>query len=136
MEDKLITKDALGREVKDLSIIRWWGIDRKEIDWFPQINYDKCARCGVCFISCGRRVFDWDKKEDRPIVARPYNCMVACQTCLNLCPCGAIEFPNIEIVKKMSVKAKIVKKAFEIMKDIRDKEETLNSKETEIDPDA
>jgi len=50
MEEETFSKDVLGREVKDLSNIAWWGIDRKEIEWFPQINYDKCARCGVCFI--------------------------------------------------------------------------------------
>ena len=127
--------DASGREVKDLSSIPWWGIDRKEIPWYPTINYDKCARCGVCFVSCGRRVFDWDKNEDKPVVARPYNCMVACQTCANLCPCGAIEFPDIELVRKLAAKAQVVKKAFQILAPIV-KRTKVSPEETQIKPNA
>jgi len=44
---------------------KWFGIPREEIDWFPKIDEEKCI-----------------------------NCMVACQTCSNLCPAGAIAFAN------------------------------------------
>ena len=132
---KIIGKDALGRPVKDLSSISWWGIDRKQIDWYPKIDYDKCAHCGICFISCGRRVFDWDKKEDKPLVAYPYNCMVACQTCANLCPCGAIEFPDTDGIKKLLNKAKVIKKAFEILEPIQE-EEKIDEDSTQIEPEV
>ncbi len=135
MKNKDIIKDALGREVKDLSSIKWWGIERTEINWFPTINYDKCAGCGICFISCGRRVFDWDTEKDRPYVARPYNCMVACQTCANICPCGAITFPEIDTIRKLGIKAKIVKKAFEIIEPIRKREKIPSDSETQIKPE-
>ncbi len=135
MEAKEIKTDALGREVKDLSTISWWGLDRKSIEWYPKIDYDKCIRCGVCFISCGRRVFDWNIKDDKPIVARPYNCMVACQTCANICPCNAIEFPDLRLIKRLSGKAKIVKKAIEKIKEIT-VEEQLDAQETEIRPNV
>ncbi|WP_297510567.1 ferredoxin family protein [Thermococcus sp.] len=111
----VIGKDALGREVKDLSVIPWWGVDRREIDWYPKINYDVCAGCGICFVTCGRRVFDWDVERSVPIVARPYNCMVGCNTCAMLCPCNAIEFPPKEYLRKWVAKAKVTKKAFEIV---------------------
>ncbi len=113
-EPPVIGKDALGREIKDLSVIPWWGVDRKEIEWYPTINYDRCAGCGLCFVSCGRRVFDWDTKKGRPVVARPYNCLVGCNTCQNLCPCNAISFPSVEYVKKL-VARYAVKKAFAIV---------------------
>lgn len=61
----LIGKDALGREVRDLSKVPWWGVDRKEIEWYPTIDYDKCVTCGICFVTCGRRVFDFDKKREK-----------------------------------------------------------------------
>lgn len=67
----VIGRDALGREVKDLSVIPWWGVDRKEIEWYPKINYSVCARCGLCFITCGRRVFDWDTEEESPLLRGP-----------------------------------------------------------------
>jgi NAD-dependent dihydropyrimidine dehydrogenase PreA subunit len=137
MESKntpVIGKDALGREIRDLSKIPWWGVDRKAIEWYPVINYDKCATCGICFVTCGRRVFDFDRKEGKVIVARPYNCMVACQTCMNLCPTGAISFPDVSYIKKLVAQNKIVKKAFEIIKPLLP-DEHLSTKETETNPE-
>ena len=114
----LIGKDALGREVRDLSVLPCWGIQRKEIKWYPEIDYGKCVGCGLCFITCGRRVFDWDKRERKPLVARPYNCMVACTTCQKLCPANAIIFPEDVYVKRLVATAGIVKKAREMLEDI------------------
>ncbi len=128
----VVGKDKLGREVRDLSVIKWWGVDRKEIEWYPKINYERCARCGLCFIGCGRRVFDWDDKEDKPIVARPYNCMVGCQTCANLCPCGAIEFPDVSYAKRWVAEAEVLRKAFEIMEPIRPKLKKPSDDETRL----
>ncbi len=131
---QIIGKDKLNREVKDLSSVNWWGMDRKEISWYPTINYDKCMSCGICFITCGHRVFDWDTDNDLPIVAHPYNCMVACQTCANLCPCGAIEFPEPREIKRMIAKAKVVKKAFDIMEPLKGKS-SLSENETQTKPE-
>lgn len=122
-EAPVIGKDALERPVKDLSVIPWWGIERKKIEWYPTINYDLCATCGICFITCGRRVFDWDKEEGKPIVARPYNCMVGCSTCATLCPCNAIEFPSKEYIKKLVIENGIIRKAFEITKPLTKKKD-------------
>ncbi|MCD6372995.1 MAG: ferredoxin family protein [Thermococcus sp.] len=122
-EALVIGKDALGRPVKDLSVIPWWGVDRKDIEWYPKINYDRCAGCGICFITCGRRVFEWDRENGKPVVARPYNCMVGCSTCATLCPCDAIEFPPKEYIKKLVVENGIIRKAFDITTPLNKKNE-------------
>jgi len=131
----VIGKDALGREVKDLSVIPWWGLDRKEIEWYPRINYSVCARCGLCFVTCGRRVFDWDTEDGKPVVARPYNCLVGCNTCSMVCPCNAIEFPPKEYVKKLVVEHGVIRKAFEITKPLtKGKGERTNGAESVFNP--
>jgi len=134
-EAPVIGKDALGRPVKDLSVIPWWGVDRKDIEWYPRINYDRCAGCGICFITCGRRVFEWDRENGKPVVARPYNCMVGCSTCATLCPCDAIEFPPKEYIKRLVIENNIISKAFDITKPLREKkEEKVEGTESEFNP--
>jgi len=124
----LIGKDALDREVRDLSVIPWWGLERKTVEWYPRIDPDKCSGCGVCFITCGRRVYDWDQETDRSVVTHPYNCQVACTTCANLCPSKAIEFPSVDEAHHAAAKAQVVKKAYQKTKHIRnkDKDRPLN----------
>ncbi len=134
MNPPVVSKDKLGREVKDLSVVKWWGIDRKEIKWFPEIDYDACIGCGVCFVTCGRRVFDWDTELGKPVVAMPYNCMVACQTCANLCPSGAIKFPSKDEVKHLVAKAGVVKKAFEMIEPITKIEKNTEGVESKFNP--
>ncbi len=129
----VIGKDALGRVVKDLSMVPWWGMDRPEIKWYPTIDYDKCATCGICFVTCGRRVFDFDAKDKKVVVAYPDNCMVACQTCANLCPTGAISFPDASYIKTLVARNKVVKKAFEIIRPLLSKE-NLSEEEVETKP--
>ncbi len=131
----ILGKDALGRVVRDLSVESWWGLSRKEIDWSPSIDYDKCATCGICFVTCGRRVFDFDKDQKRIVVARPYNCMVACQTCANLCPTNAISFPDVKYIKILVARNKVVKKAFQaICRLIQDEE--ISERDMETHPDS
>ena len=129
----IIGRDALGRVVRDLSVVPWWGMDRMEIDWSPRIDYDKCATCGICFVTCGRRVFDFDKNEKRMVVAHPNNCMVACQTCANLCPTGAISFPEVGYIKTLVARNKVVKKAFEAICHLI-QDEGLSEEEMETQP--
>ncbi len=49
----------------------WHGIPRNEIDWHPVVNDKKCIGCGLCFLTCGKGVyqFDWDRKKS--VVVHP-----------------------------------------------------------------
>ncbi len=93
---------------------KYWGIPRSEIPWFPKINTDKCTGCLTCVNFCQNGVYTveenpnpdrsslrrWDKLKKRPRVENPFNCVVGCSACAQLCPVGAIEFPERkEIVK-------------------------------------
>ncbi len=88
---------------------KWHGIDRKEIPWFPTINYDKCIGCNLCFVSCGRMVYEYDEEKRKPIVVKPYNCLVGCSTCGTICPVDAIDFPDPSIIKKIEKEKKVLK---------------------------
>ena len=76
----------------DQKFAKFHGINRDKIDWHPVIDESKCIGCGMCVTSCGRGVYKFDFKSKKSKVANPDNCMVACITCANLCPMGAISF--------------------------------------------
>lgn len=121
-EVPVLGRDAAGRVIVDFSKTMWWGIPRKEIPWYPRIDYEKCVECGLCFWICAKRVvYDWDFKKNKPVVARPYNCVVGCLTCANLCPENAIVFPSLEELRKWRDKAKAVDKAREKIEELRKK---------------
>jgi NAD-dependent dihydropyrimidine dehydrogenase PreA subunit len=84
----------------------WHGIPRETIPWFPTVNLDKCIGCELCFVTCGRGVFEMRDQKAHPV--RPYNCMVGCTTCANICPTQAIAFPDKEIVQKIEREHKIL----------------------------
>ena len=94
----------------------WFGVPRKEIPWYPRIDPGQCIGCGFCAAICGRGVYKYDFEIKRPIVAEPYHCLVGCQTCANLCPVGAIEFPEPETLKKYVSKYKVFPKVKEVLK--------------------
>ncbi|RLG75897.1 MAG: 4Fe-4S ferredoxin [Thermoprotei archaeon] len=115
----VIGKDILGRPIRDFSGSEWWGVPRKEIPWYPRINYDRCIGCGICFLTCsGRVVYDWDFSTMKPIVARPYNCMVGCDTCAKLCPRDAIVFPHLSELRAWRDKAGAVAKARKTLEEL------------------
>ncbi|MCM8780004.1 MAG: ferredoxin family protein [Candidatus Omnitrophica bacterium] len=76
--------------------------------WFPTIDFEKCVGCKECFNFCRNGVYEWDEENNRPIVARPYNCVVGCSACANLCNGEAIKFPTkkelMEAVNKIQGK--------------------------------
>ncbi len=86
------------------------GYPREEIGWFPTIDSEKCVKCGMC-MNCGKNVYDWT--ENGAKVARPFDCVVGCTTCANLCLGNAISFPEIDVVretyKKQGIWAKVKK---------------------------
>lgn len=95
---------------KDLSTQLWHGIPRKDIPWYPVIEADKCIGCELCFLSCGREVFEVaEEKPHKATVERPYNCMVGCSTCATVCPTEAIIFPDRDLIWKIERQNKIFK---------------------------
>jgi Pyruvate/2-oxoacid:ferredoxin oxidoreductase delta subunit len=84
----------------------WHGIARDTIPWFPTVNHDKCIGCELCFVTCGRGVYDVHDHKAWP--ERQYDCMVGCTTCANICPAQAITFPDKQIVQKVEREHKIL----------------------------
>jgi NAD-dependent dihydropyrimidine dehydrogenase PreA subunit len=76
-------------------------IPREKIPWFPRIDYEKCRGCRTCFDFCKNRVYEWENGEPpHPKVTNPYNCVLGCSACAQLCPVGAISFPTVEEMRK------------------------------------
>jgi len=74
------------------------GFPREKVEWFPTIDSAKCVKCGMC-MNCGKDVYDWINEGAK--VARPYNCVVGCQSCANLCLGNAITFPDVASVRQL-----------------------------------
>lgn len=88
--------------VKDLSNSLWHGVPRREIPWFPEVDAEACIGCQLCFVTCGREVFEMTADTpSRAEVARPYNCMVGRSTCAMVCPTDAISFPDKDLVRRV-----------------------------------
>jgi MinD superfamily P-loop ATPase len=73
------------------------GLQREEINWYPTIDSSKCLKCGTC-MNCGKKVYDWSSDKGA-IVARPFDCVVGCNTCANLCQGVAITFPDVQYIR-------------------------------------
>ena len=84
----------------------WHGIARETIPWFPTVNHTKCIGCELCFVTCGRGVYDVHDHKAWP--ERQYDCMVGCTTCANICPAEAITFPDKQLVRKIEREYKIL----------------------------
>lgn len=75
-------------------------IARELIPWFPTVDYDICTGDQECFKFCKNEVFEWDEAHNHPRVKNPYNCVVGCQACINVCPVQAISFPTKEELRE------------------------------------
>ncbi len=93
----------------------WFGVPRKEVAWYPKIDPATCIGCGLCTVVCGRGVYSYDMVDKKPVVVKPYNCLVGCQTCANLCLVGAIEFPDPQMVRDEARKHKIFTKVKKLL---------------------
>jgi len=96
------------KEKLDPKFAYWMGIPRDEITWHPIIDESKCVGCGMCVISCGRNVFDYDWEKRKAVVARPFQCLVGCTSCQTWCVFNAISFPDRNYVKDLIKKRKIL----------------------------
>jgi NAD-dependent dihydropyrimidine dehydrogenase PreA subunit len=77
----------------------WHGIPREDIPWFPNVDEDACIGCQLCYITCGRAVYEIHDGIADPV--DPMSCMVGCSTCGNICPTGAITFPPMDAIWKL-----------------------------------
>lgn len=109
---------------QDPKFTKFHGVDREQIQWNPVIDESKCIGCGMCTTSCGRGVYKFDYENKKSKVANPNNCMVACQTCSNLCPTGAISFAEDD---KTREKAQKIVGDFQLLPKV--KEDLENRKE-------
>ncbi|MGO8684328.1 MAG: ferredoxin family protein [Thermoleophilia bacterium] len=73
------------------------GVERREIEWGPTIDPQKCIGCGMC-MNCGKKVFDW--ADGKAVVGRYYDCVTGCTSCANLCQGNAISFPPLADLRK------------------------------------
>ena len=114
-------------EEKGKKFNEWHGIDRNKIDWFPVVDEEKCIGCGLCVTTCGREVYKFDYGNKKSKVVNPKNCVVACQTCSNLCPAKAISFVKEdktrekaqEIVKENKILSRVKKELNLRMEDLK-----------------
>jgi len=76
-------------------------VPREKIPWHPSIDEEKCNGCQACFQFCQQGVYTWDEKNNIAKVDRPFNCVVGCNGCENLCAIGAISFPEIDAIQEI-----------------------------------
>lgn len=77
----------------------WHGIPRAEVPWAPTVDEDACIGCQLCYITCGRGVYEM--ADGVAVTVDPMSCAVGCSTCANVCPTGAIDFPAMDVVWKL-----------------------------------
>ena len=110
------------QQKKDPKFAKFHGIDREKIQWNPVVDESKCIGCGMCVTSCSRGVYKYDYETKKSKVANPNNCMVACITCANLCPVGAISF--VEVGDTPRGKAQKIVKDFQLLPKVKGELET------------
>jgi NAD-dependent dihydropyrimidine dehydrogenase PreA subunit len=75
-------------------------LPREKIPWFPTIDYDACTGDRECLEFCKNNVFSWDEVLGHPLVENPYNCVLGCNACAQICPVEAIHFPTKEELRQ------------------------------------
>jgi len=117
---------------KDLSETQWHGIPRREIPWYPTVDADACIGCELCYVACGRGIYEIELQDDKrrkAYVEQPYNCMVGCSTCAVVCPTEAISFPSRDIVWKVEREHKIFKMVHAEAQAKRDKTRAMTERQ-------
>ena len=109
----------------------WHGIPREQIPWSPKVDADACIGCNLCFVTCGRGVYEM---HDRLAVAvKPMSCMVGCNTCAIVCPTDAISFPSRDLIWKLEREYKIFK---EVKKEAAQKRAKLDAQQARAAAEA
>ena len=100
----------------------WHGIPREQIPWFPTVDAEACIGCQLCFVTCGRGVYEMDGRVAK--VAKGLACMVGCSTCAAVCPTQAISFPERDLVWRVEREHKIFR---EVKREAADKQAKLDA---------
>ena len=85
----------------------WHGIPRDEIPWLPSVDAEACIGCQLCYVTCGRGVYEMS--DGVAVPTAPLECAVGCSTCANICPTGAITFPALDAVWRLERERQIFK---------------------------
>jgi len=104
----------------------WHGIPRQDIPWFPTVDTDTCIGCTLCYLSCGRGVYEM--QDNKVVVVNPYGCMVGCSTCATVCPVEAVSFPGRDLIWKFEREHKIFKEVRQESKEKMSKAEALKAR--------
>jgi NAD-dependent dihydropyrimidine dehydrogenase PreA subunit len=104
----------------------WHGIPRQEIPWYPTVDAETCIGCTLCYVSCGRGVYEM--QDNKSVVANPMNCMVGCGTCGTVCPVEAISFPGRDLIWKFEREHKIFKIVRQEAKEKMAKQDALKAR--------
>lgn len=54
----------------------------------------------MCVDFCKDDVYRWDDTTGHPVVEYPYNCVLGCSACMELCPVEAISFPSMQELRE------------------------------------
>jgi NAD-dependent dihydropyrimidine dehydrogenase PreA subunit len=64
------------------------------------IDPDLCISDQECLNFCRNDVFALDEATGKVIVGNPFNCVVGCDSCAQICPVQAITFPDKEQLRE------------------------------------
>ncbi len=104
----------------------WHGIARDEIPWFPTVDAEACIGCQLCYVTCGRAVYEM--ADGVAVATAPMECAVGCSTCGNICPTNAISFPALDAVWKLEREKQIFKTVKKEALRKHEREDTLKAR--------
>jgi NAD-dependent dihydropyrimidine dehydrogenase PreA subunit len=105
----------------------WHGIPRLEIPWMPTVDAEACVGCQLCYVTCGRGVYEMH--DGVAVTVDALECAVGCSTCANVCPTGAITFPRLDAVWKLERERQIFRTVKKEAQRKHEREDALKARE-------